>query len=99
MFWLAPLPRGHFGPTGKGAGEGARDSSSCLKGGLVGAARIIVSLANGTAFEDPSRPRQWPPSAEMNPMKNKWNWYDPPILFPLFLVLLIVGYAILRTPQ
>jgi hypothetical protein len=26
-----------------------------------------------------------------------WHWYDPPILFPLFLVLLIVAYALLRT--
>jgi hypothetical protein len=27
-----------------------------------------------------------------------WNWYDPPILFPIFLILLIAGYALLRTP-
>jgi hypothetical protein len=27
-----------------------------------------------------------------------WHWRDPPILFPIFLVLLIVGYAVLRTP-
>ena len=26
------------------------------------------------------------------------DWLVPPVLFPLFLVLLIVGYAILRTP-
>jgi hypothetical protein len=26
------------------------------------------------------------------------HWYDPPILFPLFLVLLIVAYALLRAP-
>jgi hypothetical protein len=26
------------------------------------------------------------------------GWLTPPILFPLFLVLLIIGYAILRTP-
>jgi hypothetical protein len=26
------------------------------------------------------------------------DWLVPPILFPLLLVLLIVGYAILRTP-
>ena len=30
-------------------------------------------------------------------MKN-WHWHDPPILFPILLVLLIVGYALLRTP-
>jgi hypothetical protein len=29
---------------------------------------------------------------------NSWNWYDPPILFPIFLILLIAGYALLRTP-
>jgi hypothetical protein len=29
---------------------------------------------------------------------DNWHWYDPPILFPLFLVLLIVAYALLRTP-
>jgi hypothetical protein len=26
------------------------------------------------------------------------HWLVPPIVFPLFLVLLIVGYAILRAP-
>jgi hypothetical protein len=26
------------------------------------------------------------------------DWLVPPVLFPLFLVLLIVGYAILRAP-
>lgn len=26
------------------------------------------------------------------------RWSDPPFLFPVFLVLLIVGYALLRTP-
>jgi hypothetical protein len=26
------------------------------------------------------------------------DWLVPPVLFPLFLVVLIVGYAILRTP-
>jgi len=26
------------------------------------------------------------------------DWLVPPVLFPAFLALLIVGYAILRTP-
>lgn len=26
------------------------------------------------------------------------HWYDPPILGPILLALLIVGYALLRTP-
>lgn len=26
------------------------------------------------------------------------DWLVPPVLFPIFLVLLIVGYALLRTP-
>ena len=26
------------------------------------------------------------------------RWYDPPVLFPIFLVLLIAGYALLRAP-
>jgi hypothetical protein len=26
------------------------------------------------------------------------EWLVPPVLFPAFLVLLIIGYAILRTP-
>jgi hypothetical protein len=26
------------------------------------------------------------------------DWLVPPVVFPIFLVLLIVGYAILRTP-
>ena len=26
------------------------------------------------------------------------DWLVPPVLFPIFLVLLIAGYAILRTP-
>jgi hypothetical protein len=26
------------------------------------------------------------------------DWLDPPVLFPIFLILLIVGYALLRTP-
>ena len=26
------------------------------------------------------------------------DWPLPPVLFPIFLVLLIAGYAILRTP-
>jgi hypothetical protein len=25
-------------------------------------------------------------------------WLIPPVLFPIFLILLIAGYAILRTP-
>jgi hypothetical protein len=29
----------------------------------------------------------------------KWHWYDPPILFRTYLVVLIVGYALLRTPR
>ncbi len=28
-----------------------------------------------------------------------WNWYDPPVLFPIFLLLLIVGFALLRTAE
>jgi hypothetical protein len=27
------------------------------------------------------------------------DWLVPPVLFPLFLVLLIIGYAILRVPS
>lgn len=27
------------------------------------------------------------------------DWLLPPVLFPIFLLLLIVGYAILRTPS
>jgi len=27
---------------------------------------------------------------------SNWHWYDPPILFPIFLVVLIVAYALLR---
>jgi hypothetical protein len=30
---------------------------------------------------------------------NNWHWHDPPILFPICLSLLILGYAALRTPQ
>jgi hypothetical protein len=26
------------------------------------------------------------------------DWLVPPVLFPLFLVLLILGYTLLRTP-
>jgi hypothetical protein len=26
------------------------------------------------------------------------NWLVPPVLFPAFLILLIVGYALVRTP-
>lgn len=26
------------------------------------------------------------------------RWTDPPFLFPVFLLVLIVGYALLRTP-
>lgn len=26
------------------------------------------------------------------------HWYDPPILGPILLIALIVGYALLRTP-
>jgi hypothetical protein len=28
-----------------------------------------------------------------------WHWYDPPILFPIFLILLIVGFALLRAAE
>jgi hypothetical protein len=27
------------------------------------------------------------------------DWLVPPVLFPIFLVLLIAGYALLRTPM
>jgi hypothetical protein len=26
------------------------------------------------------------------------DWLVPPVLFPLFLILLVVGYALVRTP-
>lgn len=26
------------------------------------------------------------------------DWLVPPVIFPIFLVVLIIGYAILRTP-
>jgi hypothetical protein len=26
------------------------------------------------------------------------DWLVPPVLFPIFLILLITGYAVLRTP-
>jgi len=26
------------------------------------------------------------------------DWLVPPVLFPIFLILLIIGYAILRAP-
>lgn len=26
------------------------------------------------------------------------DWLVPPVVFPIFLILLIVGYALLRTP-
>jgi hypothetical protein len=26
------------------------------------------------------------------------NWLVPPVLFPTFLILLIVGYVLMRTP-
>jgi|EndMetStandDraft_5_1072996.scaffolds.fasta_scaffold427644_1 hypothetical protein len=29
---------------------------------------------------------------------SNWHWYDPPILFPVFIVLLIGSYAVLKTP-
>jgi hypothetical protein len=25
-----------------------------------------------------------------------WHWHDPPILFPIFLVMVIVGYGLLQ---
>ena len=28
-----------------------------------------------------------------------WRWHDPPILFPICLLLLVVAYALLRAPQ
>jgi hypothetical protein len=34
----------------------------------------------------------------LSTIKN-WHCHDPPILFPVFITLLIVGYAVLRTPQ
>ena len=26
------------------------------------------------------------------------DWFVPPVLFPIFLVLLIIGYALVRAP-
>jgi hypothetical protein len=26
------------------------------------------------------------------------DWLVPPVLFPIFLILLVVGYALVRTP-
>jgi hypothetical protein len=37
-------------------------------------------------------------SSEIYTMKT-WHWYDPPVLFPIFLLLLIVGFALLRTAE
>ena len=47
-----------------------------------------------SAFRNPSSGR----ALELKAIKN-WHWHDPPILFPICIALLIVGYAILRTPQ
>jgi hypothetical protein len=27
-----------------------------------------------------------------------WHWYDPPVIFPIGLTLLIVGYVLARAP-
>lgn len=35
----------------------------------------------------------------VTPTIKNWRWHDPPILFPICLSLLILGYAVLRTPQ
>jgi hypothetical protein len=32
-----------------------------------------------------------------NRIKN-WNWYDPPIVISIGLILLIVGYGLVRAP-
>jgi hypothetical protein len=32
-------------------------------------------------------------------MKTLKDWLVPPVLFPAFLILLVVAYAILRTPN
>jgi hypothetical protein len=32
-------------------------------------------------------------------MKTLADWVVPPVLFPAFLILLVVGYATLRTPN
>lgn len=47
-----------------------------------------------SAFGNPSSAR----APELKSLKN-WHWYDPPILFPIGIALLILGYAVLRAPQ
>jgi hypothetical protein len=32
-------------------------------------------------------------------MQTLTDWLVPPVLFPVFLILLVVAYAILRTPN
>jgi hypothetical protein len=41
-----------------------------------------------------SRSADWR-TPELSTSKN-WHWYDPPILFPVSVSLLIVGYALMR---
>jgi len=72
---------------------------------------MTLALAIGSALAAERRPSRadgaiqskvialWQPPRDQRgtPMKHS-NWYDPPILFPIVLVLVIVGYALLRAP-
>ena len=37
-------------------------------------------------------------AADMETTKN-WRWHHPPILFPIFLLLLTAAYVLLKAPQ
>lgn len=58
-------------------------------------------MSNVQAAKDDIRPPNSTFSGRRTRKPNNgknWHWYDPPILFPIGLILLIAGYALLRAP-
>lgn len=59
-------------------------------------------MSNVQTTRDAARPQDSPfrsgIDSELKTIKN-WHWHDPPILFPIFLLLLVIAYALLRASQ
>ena len=49
-------------------------------------------MANVQSAQDVAHPRS---AGKVSTTRN-WRWQDPPILFPVFIILLIAAYAVLR---
>ena len=58
----------------------------------VQTAQDVAQAQDGAIYNNQTSARNTSKASARN-----WRWHDPPILFPMFLIVLIIAYAVLRT--